>query len=170
MKITVVPAQITTVEDRVAANLSISQLMLLSAPMFIGALFYSILPPSMEFSLYKLIVISILTISCLALAIRIGGRIVLLWLILILRYNLRPKYYVLDKRSVFARDEKADARSLSKKGSIKKTTNTKLVKLPRIGSRESTLIYTSLNNPISRLNFKTNKKGTLNVCIAEIQD
>ena len=73
MKVTVVPAQVTTVEDRISGNLSMSQIALFAIPIFCGSLLYAVLPPSMEVSLYKLIAIGILSLLSCQLAIRIKG-------------------------------------------------------------------------------------------------
>jgi hypothetical protein len=169
MKITVVPAQVTTVEDRITANLSISQLILLAIPMFFGALLYWVLPPAMDFSLYKLIIISALTVVCIVLSIRIRGKITLLWLVLILRYNMRPKLYLLDKRTTVAREDYPDTPVSSdySKNTLEKLDHAGAL---RLGNRESAYVYTALNDPMSRLNFETNKKGVINVRITEVQE
>src|SRR5665213_4365185 len=105
MKVTVVPAQVTTVEDRIAGRLGLSQLLLLAAPIFGGSALYIILPPAMNSSAYKLVIIITLMLICSTMAIRIKGKIVLLWLIVILRYRLRPSYYVFNKNAVNGRDQ-----------------------------------------------------------------
>jgi len=45
MKTTTVPAQVTTVEDRLAGNLSLTQLLLLVCPVFVSCLIYVVFPP-----------------------------------------------------------------------------------------------------------------------------
>src|ERR1035437_3790831 len=99
MKITVVPAQVTTVEDRVAGNLGFSQLILFAIPVFGGSLLYAALPPSMSASAYKLVIIGIVAVFNSVLAIRIKGKILLLWMIVLLRYNLRPRFYLFNKNT-----------------------------------------------------------------------
>src|SRR5665213_3181374 len=93
MKVTVVPAQVTTVEDRIAGRLGLSQIMLLITPIFVGSALYAVLPPLMNSSPYKLVIIITIMLICSSLAIRIKGKILLLWLIVVLRYRLRPSYY-----------------------------------------------------------------------------
>src|ERR1019366_4023701 len=105
MKVTVVPAQITTIEDRIAGNLSFSQLLLLAAPVFGGSALYIILPPTMHSAPYKLTVIAVLIFLCGLLAIRIKGKILLLWFVVLLRYNLRPRYYIFNKNCLAAREQ-----------------------------------------------------------------
>src|SRR5947209_20569411 len=98
MKVTVVPAQVTTVEDRIVGSLGLSQILLLATPVFGGTMLYAILPPNFHSAIYKLIVIALLFATCGLMAIRIRGKILLLWLIVMLRYNLRPRYFVFNKR------------------------------------------------------------------------
>ena len=52
----------------------------------------------MDFSLYKVILIAVVTVLSGILAIRIKGKIILLWLFVLFRYNLRPKLYLFNKR------------------------------------------------------------------------
>lgn len=169
MKITVVPAQITTVEDHVAGNLGFSQLILFAIPVFGGSLLYAILPPSMGFSLYKVIVIFIIAVLSSILAIRIKGKIILFWLVIILSYNLRPKLYVFNKNTNCYREDYPELPKVA----VKKIDTAKLhapTVLKRLSSIERARLYVDLDNPINRLRFKTNKKGGINVCIAEVQE
>ena len=99
MKTTVVPAQVTTVEDRIMGNLGLSQILLIILPVFIGAGLYALLPPNMVGSLYKYLIITVVSLVSFILAIRIRGKIVLLWILTIARYNLRPKYYIFNKNT-----------------------------------------------------------------------
>lgn len=167
MKATIVPAEVTTVEDRVTANLSISQLILFALPMFTGGLLYWILPPSMDFSMYKLVAIGIIAVVSFILAIRVNGKILLLWLLIISRYNKRPKLYLFDKRSSCARE---DYPEVKKKDDIdqKSVKKQQVNSLPRLSIKQSTYVYSALSDPVKRLNFETNKKGELNVRITEI--
>lgn len=169
MRTTIVPAQVTTVEDRVTANLGISQLILFITPLFIGALLYWALPPTMDFSLYKLVFIALLTLACLILAIRIGGKIILLWLVLIMRYNRRPTLYLFDKRTLSNREDfpKVQVTSTQTKKVVKQPVK---INIPKLSMRQSAYAYATLDDPVNRLNFETNKKGVLNVRITEIQD
>jgi hypothetical protein len=169
MKITVVPAQVTTVEDRVAGNLGFSQLALFALPVFGGALLYAILPPSMEYSLYKIIMVGVIAITSGILAIRIKGKIILLWLVVLLRYNLRPKLYLFNKNISCFREDYPEPIKVP----IQKTNKTKLrtqVVLPKLAGHERARLYATMDNPVSRLCFETNKKGGLNVRITEVQE
>jgi hypothetical protein len=105
MKQTRVPAQITTVEDKIAGNLNFTQILLLVAALFFATFTYLVLPTPLKFTLYKFPVIIITTIICLTLAIRIRGKVILNWLFLITAFILRPKYYVFNKNNMVLREE-----------------------------------------------------------------
>ena len=113
MKVTVVPAQVTTVEDRIIGNLGFSQVLLLIVPVFFGAGLFALLPPMMGGALYKYMTLAVLGFICAILSIRIKGRIIASWLTTILRYNLRPKYYLFNKNTVALRKEYPDATETS---------------------------------------------------------
>ncbi len=169
MKVTVVPAQVTTVEDRVAGSLSFSQLILFAVPVFGGSLLYAVLPPFMGASLYKIIFISIFAFICTVLAIRIKGKIVLLWLITLLRYRLRPRHYVFDKNTTRCREDYPDAPHMTEHSKeVSKETIRQTV--PLLGISEKTYLYDTLNDPIGRLRFDITKKGGINVSIPEAKD
>lgn len=104
MKSTIVPAQITTVEDKIAGSLSMSQLVLLCTPIFIDGVLYILFPPGLKFVLYKVVLCIAIALICASMAVRIKGKILLLWAIVIVRYNLRPRLYVLDKNDTYLRD------------------------------------------------------------------
>jgi hypothetical protein len=168
MKVTVVPAQVTTVEDRITGSLSVSQVVLFAIPIFGGSLLYAALPPSMESSLYKLVAIGLITILAGLLAIRIKGKIVLTWAIVLLRYMLRARIYVFNKNTTAYREEyfapfiETDMAPMA----IEQAPAI----LPKLGVQEKAYLRASLDDPISRLRFETTKKGSFNVRITEIQD
>ena len=105
MKMTVVPAQVTTVEDRIIGNLGFSQILLLIVPVFAAAGIFVLLPPFMGGALYKYVIMGVVTLLFGLLSIRIKGKILALWLVTVLRYNLRPKYYLFNKNVTTGRDE-----------------------------------------------------------------
>ena len=98
MKATVVPAQVTTVEDRIFANLGLSQVLLMLMVIIVCSAIYTLAPPTMEGATYKYFVMGSIALVCGILAIRIKGKIVALWLLVLLAYGLRPRYYVYDKK------------------------------------------------------------------------
>ena len=169
MKVTVVPAQVTTIEDKIMGNLGFSQLMLLIVPIFIGAGLFAILPPFMGASLYKYVVIGIVTTLCCILAIRIKGKIVALWLVVILRYNLRPKFYLFNKNTAALREQyhtkTAEPEEHHPRARLKKSLT-----VPRLQFHETAKVYATIDNPASNLRFETTKKGGLHVRLTEIEE
>lgn len=169
MKATIVPAQVTTVEDRVAGNIGFSQLILFAVPVFGGSLLYAILPPIMGASLYKIIFISIMAFFCIVLAIRIKGKITLLWLIVLLKYALRPKYYLFNKNSTSFREDYPEV-PVKAETANEPSKKAKPARLPALGLKERSLVYATMDNPARRIEFDTTKKGGLNVRVYEIQE
>lgn len=168
MKVTVVPAQVTTVEDRISGNLSMSQIVLYAIPIFGGSLLYAALPPSMEVSLYKLVMIGFVSILAGLLAIRIKGNIILVWALILLRYRLRPRHYLFNKNTALYREDYPEP---PKEAEASTTAKEHMpVVLPKLGVQEKAYVYATLDDPISRLRFETTKKGGLNVRITEAQE
>lgn len=169
MKTTVVPAQVTTVEDRIMGSLGFSQLMLLIVPIFIGAGLYVLLPPFVGGSLYKYVVMTIVALFCCTLAIRIKGKIVALWLIVIVRYNLRPRLYLFNKNTTALREQYAT--KTAEPGEQNNTVKLKpSIVLPKLGLRQAARVYATIDNPAAKLRFETTKKGGLYVRLTEIED
>jgi hypothetical protein len=167
MRSRVIPAQITTVEDRIAGNFSLTQVMFLLAPVLLIAFIYTFLPPKMIFVWYKLGITIISTIFFITLAIRVKGRIVASWLVVLVTYNLRPKYYVIDKndlthREVIKPEFKKEVQKVTTQAIKKRTTINKL-------NIQDVL---QLNHLLDRINFnliyRTGKKGGLNVAFEKI--
>lgn len=168
MKITVVPAQVTTVEDKIMGSLSLSQLMILLLPVFIGAALFAILPLAMGSSIYKYVLIGFLAVICLILSIRIKGKIVALWIVTILRYNLRPKYYLFNKNVTTLRTDYAEPKREETKTESKSKTHT--FSVPRLGTLETAKVLAAIENPASNLRFETTKKGGLHVRLTEVEE
>lgn len=169
MRTTIVPAQITTVEDRIAGRLGLSQLLLLILPVFGGSGIFVILPPFFNYAVYKLVLIVCVAVLCGLLAIRIKGKILLFWGITLLRYNLRPRYYVFNKNSTHTRDVVTQVDIAIETTEEVKTTKVVHVQLPKLSTAELVAVETILANPAANLHVKTNKKGALSVSITEIQ-
>jgi len=94
MKTNIVPAQITSLEDIIAANLNLTQVVLLIIPIFVSALVFLGLPPFMHIRLYKIIVLLVLSLPPLVLAVRINGVVALRWVVLIADFYFRPGRYL----------------------------------------------------------------------------
>lgn len=167
MKITVVPAQVTTVEDRILGSLSFSQMMLVVGPIFIGAGMFASLPPVMEGSPYKYIMIALLISMGSMLAIRIKGKIIALWLVVIVRYNLRPKYYLFNKNSyVNRRDYSVASQQLDED----EPAETESSVVSRLSLPETIKALAAISDSSSKVQFITTKKGGLHVRLTEIEE
>ena len=103
MRTTIIPAQITTVEDKIAGNLNFTQLILLVIPLIINCLVYTLLPERMHLSQYKIVLMLTSFFVFAVLAIRVKGKVLINWIILIVQYNLRPKYYLFNKNDLSGR-------------------------------------------------------------------
>lgn len=170
MKATVVPAQVTTVEDRVAGSLSFSQLILLAVPVFGGSLLYAILPPSMGASTYKTILVCVIAAICALMAIRIKGKIVLLWLFVLLRYALRPKYYLFNKNTQSFRKDYPEPPVENVSTRTTADGEKLAIKSPKLGLLETSRVYATMDDPTRKLRFEMTKKGALHVRLTEVEE
>jgi len=168
MRSTVVPAQVTTIEDRIAGNLGLSQLLLLTVPVFGGSALFVILPPFFNYAVYKVVIIVCFAVLCGLLAIRVRGKILLQWVIAITKYNSRPRYYVYSKNDMHMRDDipKVKAEETEEKAEQKRPI---LERLPQLSTAELVKIEDVITNPQANLHFKTNRKGELSVHITEVK-
>lgn len=168
MKMTVVPAQVTTVEDRIIGNLGFSQILLLIVPVFASAGIFALLPPFIGSAIYKYVIMGIVAMIFCILAIRIKGKILAFWLVTILRYNLRPKYYLFNK-NVTALRENYPARKEQQEPEKITTKTTKKVTRYQLDIPATAKALATLENPAARVRFETGKKGNLHVRLTEIE-
>lgn len=170
MKMTVVPAQVTTVEDRIIGNLGFSQILLLIIPVFASAFIFGLFPPFMGGALYKYVLMGVVALLFGLLSIRIKGKILASWLVTILRYNLRPKYYLFNKNVTTNREEYYSKIPTLE---IKESTEKKLVKkstLQQLDIPTTARILATIENPATNFRLETGKKGNLHVRFTEIED
>lgn len=166
MKTTIVPAQMTTVEDRIAGSLTLHQLLLVICAILVNFMIYLLPPASMKLAAWKLVLMTLIATSCLLLAIRIRGRLVLLWLVMIARYNVRSRYYVWNKNDACLRYEPTPVAEAEEQQEDATEEATSLWHLPleeRIEAEEW------LTRKVARLSFRANKKGGLHVHITEVE-
>jgi len=168
MRSTVIPAQVTTVEDRIAGNLGVSQLLLLTVPIFAGSALFVILPPFFNYATYKVVLIVGLAALCSILAIRIKGKIVLQWIVTVTRYNARPRYYVFDKNDSYLR-EKTKQDTIPEEVKQQVTVRAIVRSIPKATTAELVKIEELMKNPQANLRFKTTRKGELRVHIKEVK-
>lgn len=168
MKVTVVPAQVTTVEDKIMGSLGLNQLLLLILPVFIGGGCYVFLPPFSEFHPYKYVFMGIVALLCSILAIRIKGKIVANWIVILLHYNLRPKLYVFNKNTTLYREEYTPATPTEE--TIKKEETDIKRHIPKLDFQTMAKVHAVIDNPDLRLRFESTKKGGLHVRLTEIEE
>lgn len=162
MRSTVIPAQITTVEDKIAGNFNLSQILLMMAPVIIATLLYTIIPTSMSFGKGKIIFTIISSIIFLTLAIRVKTKIIGEWLIVWLRFKLRPQVYVFDKNDSYLRPIYL-AKKVEKKTVVKLTKKTEFKE--KISDEDRVRWQNIIEGRNRSLSFEFNKKGGLNVAL-----
>lgn len=169
MRTTIVPSQITTVEDRVAGRLGLSQLLLLISPIFGGSLVFVVLPPFFNYAQYKVVLIVCAASLSALLAIRIKGKILLFWAITLFRYNTRPRYYLFNKNSAHARE--VILRSDIDDEPVEETITQAVATARKINltTAERVQIEDLIANPAANVHFIANKKGELSVHLTEVQ-
>lgn len=168
MRTAIIPAQITSVEDKIG-KLSIQQATLLGLPLLSGFGLAAILPPSGSLSLYKIVIVGALFVICGILAVRVQERIIMQWLILFIRYSNRPQYYVYNKNSAYLRDTKTpDIPELAEE-SIALRSKRQPARGITIAQHEFARIDRYMKNPKTSLKFEVGKKGELYVKVAEVE-
>src|SRR3989344_1824575 len=171
MRTTVIPAQITTVEDKIAGSLNLTQIFILMVPVFWTTIVYAIFPAPMQITWYKLPVVLAVLIICLILSLRIKDKVVLSWLVVLLRYNLRPRYYLFNKNDAYLRDlclPEPEKRSFSL---FNKALRKQEIKIPAksFGIKDLIKLKDFIHNPKYTLSLKPDKKGGLYVALEQIQ-
>ena len=167
MKTTTVPAQITTVEDRFAGGLSLTQLLLLVTPVFINGIIYLLFPPFLKVSMLKVGMSSLIFTSFGIMAIRIRGKIIAVWLSLVMSYRNRPRYYLFNKNDLSHRKlETAKAEFEAKEAVVEAV---QLRSSLNLATHDLIRLETAIADPRSNFNFKQSKNGVLSVHITEIQ-
>lgn len=165
MRTTVVPAQITTVEDRIAGNLTFVQIILMIIPLLTSTAIYVLFPAKMHFNLTKSILIGLQFFFFDGLAIRFKGKILADWLIIYFRYKARPRRYVFTKNDLTSRngylelDEKAEMDDQIQEEIKAIRTNDIL------DTNEKIKVEQLLKDPLLTLSFKIAKKGGIDVTL-----
>lgn len=162
MKTTIVPAQVTTVEDTIAGNLSLTQVVLMIVAVLIVAIITAGLPPLLKLRAYKVVLAFGCGLPCLVLAYRWRGQLLLVWLQMKLRYQFRPRLYLLSEYDelhchCLRQLPVEQQEGLSASGERRKP-------LPSLRPNE----YTELHRAIKtarRLRFLNNTKGEISVVI-----
>jgi len=167
MRTTIIPAQITTVEDKIAGNLNLTQILILMVPVFITAVVFVLIPPTMKLVYYKLILILFFSVVCLILALRIKGRVLFNWLLILSQFKLRPKIFVFNKNDNYLREMEIEV--VKKKTKAKETNVIKIIsqKEQALVEAETIKFLHFINDKNNSLSFKLSDKGGLNVAFEQ---
>jgi len=169
MKKSIVPAQVMTVEDQIFFSLTPLQLILMLAPLLIGFMLFLSIPPKLQFNEAKVIPIAFLEVVGMVLSVRVKGRILLYWLLLISKYNARPGHYTYNKNDLYLRnvpvDGDKDRAEPQPTGAVVKIESGKQV----LTLAEVIRIEGILADPRAKVRYITGKDGRLNVVIQEIK-
>ena len=157
MKMTVVPAQVTTVEDRIIGNLGFSQILLLIIPVFASAFIFGLFPPFMGGALYKYIIMASVALLFCILAIRIKGKIVANWIITISRYNIRPRYYLYNKNVTTHREEYPAKTDNQESQKITEDRPKKKLNLQQLDIPTTARLLATIENPIANFRIDPGK-------------
>lgn len=167
MRNTVIPAQITTVEDKIAGNLNLTQVLLLMIPVFVTTILFAFVPPIMKLGILKMLIVGMSIISGGVLALRIKGRVVLNWLLVWLKFKVRPSFYVFDKNDNYLREVEPIIKSTNKikvvqKGLVKETRKA-------LAEIDAVKLLHVINDRKNSLSFVFNQKGGLHVAVEPIK-
>lgn len=163
MKATVVPAQITTVEDKIAGSLTFVQIILLVMALIFGTALYGLIPPKLHLNTIKMIPIIAECAFFGLLALRVKGRIVAEWLIIYLRFKLRPRIYVFTKNDLYGREPLTETIALAKEKVPAKAVR----KVKRSNTKRNIIENPLIENPAAIISIKPSKKGGLDVIYRE---
>jgi len=165
MKTTVVPAQITTVEDRIAGSLTLPQIVLMVMAMVIGSVIYAVVMPKMHLGTIKMTLIAIEILFFGGLSLRFNGKIVGEWLVVYLRFKSRPRKYVFTKNDPSHREIilETDEMKVNEQKNIEAEESAKEEKpLSLMEELNMQKIYYADSLSVS---FKPSKKGGLDVTL-----
>lgn len=163
MKTTIVPAQVTTTEDKIMGNISVSQLILLVAPIFFGGIFYALFPPSLKFAYYKVAFMALIFFIFATLAIRIKGKLVFQWLMIFHTYNSRPRHYVYSKNTSHLRDKPiSDVTEINEEAEVKEFQKEEL-------DLDLTEAEQAMYLMDPKVSLKLSKKGGFYVTVSKVE-
>ncbi len=168
MRTTVVPAQITSVEDRIAGNLTFAQVLLLIVPLLLGTAIYVGIAPRSDLTVAKSIFVAIQFLFFGGLAIRFNGKILAQWLVIYFRFFIRPTFYVFTKNDLAARNV---ILPVAQKEELTERTAHKLKPARQsLSFSEQIRMNELLDNPSLTVSFELAKKGGIDVSLVPIKD
>lgn len=165
MKTTIIPAQITSVEDKIAGSLSFSQILLLIAALFIATAIYAIVPKTFHLSISKVLLIFLVSGITMVLAIRIKGKVLFQWISIIATFWFRPRRYAFNKNDTLYRNILREEKIRKVKAHAVKTQKSKLENTVSIADRKS--LEDILSNPEQNVRLAFSKKGGIRVSVSQ---
>lgn len=170
MRVSVVPAQVTTVEDRIIGCLGFMQILVLVSAIVCGAGVFVVLPPMMGEAWYKYGIIAAVLVVGSTLSIRVRGVILAHWVSIIVRYNQRPMYYVADKNTTAYRqrgkdidiDDQAHMPAHAPPRTVSRRQSVHLDVSARAKARAV------IDDPAAHIRIATDKKGGVHVRITQV--
>lgn len=170
MKTRAIPAQITTVEDKIAGNLNLTQISLLMLPVFSLMVIYALLPKPMQFTFYKIPLVLVIAIISGVLSLRVKGKVIFNWVIILLKYNSRPSFYVFDKNERYMRDISFPAiKKKQRKLFLRKKSTDVKKNIIHPSTTELVRFDNFVSSPNMSFSIKVDRKGGLNVAIEQKQ-
>lgn len=160
-----VPAQILTIEDTIAGNLTMKQLALIGVSVLGSGSIYFLIEPANKVSLLKFLLLAVFNAVVLGSAIRLKGVLLMDWAFVGLVYMLRPRYWIYDKASTYLRiteQTKADSRE-------EEVTPERVpvAPVPAVDIAKQVEIERMLRDPSKRVRFINTKGGAKIVFTAE---
>lgn len=168
MRTTVIPAQITTVEDKIAGSLNLTQLMLLMVPVFWTTIVYTLFTPAMHVALYKIPLILAVLIVSLGLSVRVNGVVVFNWLFVILNYKLRPKVYVFNKNDTYLKDLDLPIETKPVLKTAKSNQPSTAAAARKVNVKDFLLLQRFMKRRKMKLRYKSSAKGGLYVAFEHV--
>ena len=162
MKTTIVPAQVTTIEDTLAGSLTLTQVVLMVIAVFLVAVVTAGFPPVLQIRAYKIFLSLGCSLPCLLLAGRWRGQLLLTWALMKISYRSRPRLYLLSEHdSAHCRCLRQATQEPEQPVGISAQTHQVL---PVLKPHEQ-LELSRLVDAADRLRFISNAKGEISVVL-----
>lgn len=168
MKTTVVPAQITSVEDRIAGNFTFAQILLFIAALLVGTSIYLLVTPRSGLSTLKTILVILQFIFFGGLAIRYQGKILAQWLSTYFRFYNRPRYYIFTKSDLTHREIVLP--ELKQEDITSKTSEKPKTIRPTMSLDEQLRVERLMGDSSLTLSLEIARKGGIDVSLTPVKE
>jgi hypothetical protein len=164
---TVVPAQILTVEDKIAGSLSMRQLILIGTGVIGSGGIYLVMEPSNKASLLKALLLLAFNAATLGSAVRYKGSLLMDWAFVGLVYTFRPRHWIYDKQSTYLRD--TEQQKSQEDNVAVEVEKTNIAPLPTVDLSTKIEIERLLRDPAKQVRYVNTKGGLKIVFTAEAE-